>query len=664
MATNDSKSNEASNNAAVISDKATAKNLARKPVDLRELMLETVEAPTNVIHHTPEEYAEIDARREKLGRGLADKLYELTNVTRETNLTTYIETINDVVLETESEENQAILAIARSYFVEAYGAKIRSLGHSPLVLDQIVHRTGRETRDIVAQTLQGFDVKLISAQIREKARTFSNDTAKATARLMYDLTHQQVRELRETYTTLPGKEIAALLYHSLTRTDLKGKPFPDADTIRYILLYRSSQEVAQIECQYNEVYHFDRTQNSELCLREQIRANFSPEQASELLNLLEGFQPAIFADSIYELISNYSILTEGLEYPTNLHNDFAGLFRHKNRNIPIWQKEIAARTAIENVISDLSCHQFKQVCDVLRQRYDIQLTPELYPSVREFNPRDIALDLYQSCLSSDPRAEFRRSEQYLTEKELHEVKDEFRLSRDNELSEIIRAKADEKKSLESLAKCAQALVPISFLTPEQLRLVSFAFKQVTGTAMAGFVKDTVAEICRNEIPKYVDDFVFLILTATGRQKLDTDIFAIFSNKDKREQEATAEKSRQKMIAQIPAITSILEQENEAVGSSLFHLLSQYPLADLHTLEKLFVEKKDSSVPFLKSIEISFSAEDILTLELLFKGINVDTLIDEIHQDVSILTQHLRLRPEYIQLINSKFHAMYIAHLVY
>ena len=654
-----SNASESKSNSTQESESATTARTTVKPADLRALMQEQVDAPVRIQHPSEPEWDEIDTKRLSAAQSLADRLYHLTNIERETDLSIYLETINSIVLDTESEENQVILQITRDYFIEAYGNDIRRLGHSPLLEDQIVHRTGRDSREIVEKTLMGFDVRHLAASVRERAIRFSEDAPKVAARVMYDLTHRQVSELRSFYATLPAKEIAALLHKSLKRRDLRGKPYPDADTITYILLFRSAKEIAQIECQYNETYHFDRSSGHELCFREQIQDVFSEQLAAELLALLDGFQANHFADLIYDRIQHYISIAESLENTSDLHNDFAGLFRRKHPDTPIWKKELMARCPIEQIIAHLSTEQFREVCDSLEQRYDLSITEELYPSIRQFNARSTALNLYKSCLNVEPRSKFRRAEQYLSDRELLDVKDEYRLSKNHELSDIIQARAEEKKASEALARSVMALAPISYLTPQQLQQTRIAFQSVIGTPMDTFVCETVSHISHGEIPRYVNDFVELILSGTGRQGLHADIFHLFANKAKRSQDKQRQEKKNSLFAKLPTLTAAVERaQADESATDLIRLLESQSTSDLHLLEELFIEASEAKIPFLKALETILNSDSMSHIKMLFEGIHCSKLVKEIHDSPLITTKLLRMDPEYVALICNQFKATF------
>ena len=255
------------------------------------------------------------------------QIYELSNIERCKDLETYLETVNSIVLNRPSEENQIILKEAKKYFIDQYGTKIRGRGQSPKMADQIVHRTGRDTRNIVEQTLGGFCVKTIANHIW--AAWVRKDPAlkKIAISQMYNLTNKQIRELRSYFNTLPAQELAKRLQRAIFRRDTEGKPYPNVKVIKQVLKCRTPHEIKQIEFQYNDLFNNPIQGQSQASLVEALKTALDRPIFEKVNKLLEGFRPDYLVSDIHKLLENCAEVAEIGKNDPSLHHDFSGSFR-------------------------------------------------------------------------------------------------------------------------------------------------------------------------------------------------------------------------------------------------------------------------------------------------------------------------------------------------
>ena len=113
------------------------------------------------------------------------------------------------------------------------------------------------------------------------------------------------------------------------------------------------------------------------------------------------------------------------------------------------------------------------------------------------------------------------------------LKTSFRLSSNREIRDIIRSRAEEVKARESEIVIHNALVPLEFLNPDQVEEVKLEFLYTTGCELTDFVNSSAQDLCRNEIPPYVEELVEDRLSGLLRTELKADIFSLFSNKEKK-----------------------------------------------------------------------------------------------------------------------------------
>lgn len=621
------------------------------------------EAPLEYQHYTADELEKIDSSRRKKGMQLANQVYELTNVVRESKLSIYIETVHKFILETSSEENQAILETAKQFFLDNYSNQLKGKGQSPKMIDQIVHRTGRDTRLTVAKLLQGFDVELIANEIWELSFNKDPNAHKKVLSYMQDLTQAQVRELRVVYNSMPAKKLAYEIHKALEQKDLLGQRKPNKEAIIYLLKGRSVKEVKQIECHFNEIYHFNRYGEKEQTLREQIISAF-PEEHAEIFIFLDGFSEEYFAHRIYEQILNCAEAGEGNTNCESLHPDFAGKFRADPSEAKIWIKELRARDAIGDIVYYFSKEQFIKVNNKLLDLYQFKITPELYTSHIEIDERDIALKLYKAFFHVEKCIHYTRYDDYLSEQDLYHVKDEFRLSNNKDLRDIIKYRALEVRANDCMQRVAKLLTPLEFLGPDKLNDVYLSFRATTGVDLFEFVKAGILDTCREDVPTYVEELVFNRLSGISRIKLDVDLFSLFPSAEKRIEQAFLlernSEAKAKAIERARSIADILNRniEEEEKVRGISKIVNACSEIESHLLEKKYLDLNDKKLPLIREIQSKFSPEKSLYLEALMSGFDPEKMAEIIYSNPKELLNLKHIKSDYIDLLLRIFERKY------
>ena len=632
--------------------------------DLRALMHEPLSAPIFKDHLSLPELQRIDESRTQRGEELARTIFELANQQRAREVSVYVETIEAAVRDCVSEENQAILETACAFFRTAYGAWCRERGKSIEMLDNIVHRTGRDSEALLAKLIRGFDVKELSRQL------WDLQLAKRTAELqhertrLYELTNAQVRELRHEYNTIPAQDLAQELHAALHETNLTGEPMPDVRAIRYVLLGRSALEIKQIEFQFNERWHFTRNGAGEAPLSEQIAARLAKEDAKEIGELLKGFNSKHLADAVHRLLVHCAEASEVVEAGLELHPDFAGNFRRDYSGQPCWERELRAREQIDLLLRYLSPGQFKNVARALQKHYGEQLTPALYLCNRNFDARRKALDLFRAFHNVAPRRICRRDQDYLSHSQMLEIKARFRTSTHGEITQIIKKWSEEQKALESTQIMERCLLPLEYLSPEQLFHVKEHFLISTGIELDAFVQTKMHELCRQEVPKYVARLVKNRLSGISRLPLKADLFELFATSAQRRQNyfELAPKAQQLEEAARDAeeVQRILDDRQESrKAKALIEFMRKRTNAQLDALEKAYLERNTPPVPLIEAVRQKVAAKRArLGVMLLLSKFDPWAHAEKLHQRPEYLLNLLTESPHAVAYMLKEYRALH------
>ncbi|MGI6524440.1 MAG: hypothetical protein ACOX2O_03980 [Bdellovibrionota bacterium] len=647
------------------SKKSLSKTVTKSRASLPKfkLKIKPIKALTSKEHLPSEELLAINKSREERGHALADLLFEYANKKRILDLDTYVEAIQEAVRGKRSEENQAILRAACAYFKEKYTKWCRERGNSVELLDNIVRRTGKETEPFLAKLLHGFDVKEMAREL------WDLDVQKKTAELriarqqIYELTNDQVTELREEYNTIPSQDLATEIHTALYATNLTGEAQPDVSAIKYALRGRTLNEVKQIEFQFNEKYHFVYDDSKEPPLRQQLRDKLSEKDAREIEKLLKGFSSREVAENVHDLLVHCSEASEVIQTKKKIHPDFSGNFRRDYSAAPVIERELRAREEIDHLIEYLTPAQFKNVNRQLEQRFSEKLTEGLYSCNHPFDPRKVAIQLFRSFQNVPQRRQCRKDQDYLAYSQVLEIKSRFSTSTHSEITEIITKWANEQKASESFQIIKQALLPIQDLDPTQLFYVKKWFYVCTGLTLQKYIEERVNFLCRNDVPKYVAIILKNRLAGTSRLPLKADLFDLFSTAEQRQQNYINLEPQAKLLEQAKAdaraIDKILSDKQDARKSkALLAFLEKRNRDQSNAMEKAFLELS-KGVPLIEAIRSKVKSKKSQTAAiLLLSQFHVWEEAKRIDKDPEHLLTLLAEPPRSVAFVLQEYRATY------
>lgn len=153
---------------------------------------------------------------EAAGIALADQIYTLAQLTRETDLDVYLSAFNVVLSERPSVELKRVLNYANSYFTKQYYAQIRERGERPEIFHQIAKRVGSEQGDRIWKIATGLDIEASARGLWNILKLDDQERMVQAEDLLLDLTEKQLRALRLEHLSIPFKELAKTLIKNLS----------------------------------------------------------------------------------------------------------------------------------------------------------------------------------------------------------------------------------------------------------------------------------------------------------------------------------------------------------------------------------------------------------------------------------------------------------------
>ena len=573
-----------------------------------------------------DEWEELCRWRQQMGEELSKNIYHLSNADRESDLQTYIDTINSYILEQDSEDNLAILEVAQNHFRDKYGADIKNRGQSPELIDQIVHRTGAHTRDHLRKILAGFDAKTLAAQFWESILSKNTSSLTKLEQELALLTEKQKLELEFEFARIPAITIAEKLNRCFRSQEENSPEYGilAEHELEAIFGHRSKSEIDEIIAVYDDHYHYDHTKESQACFNEALQLCFKGQQYDRCLKILGGFNAEEIGDKIKDNLLNCNQVLDQHEQHAGLHYDFAGNFREDYSEFDNEAKEVLVAHINNLLLDGVSLEQFNQISEYLSDKYQIYLTPELYRCTQPSTLRSAALTTFQGLTNASPRRKARRDEDYLTSAEMQEVKKQFRLAVRADLAEMIKAKATEIKTNECLNQIRKATSPLNLINLTTLVDFEKYFQALSGFSLKKFVTFHVKRILLEEDLPVISAEVELILACHRRLPLNPELSSLLLKVKQSITEDTkvlAEKS-QELAPTLEVIKTslLLDKVEQSHSQKLIKVISTLSSENLEYLELAYHRRFQRAL--LSDLRASLPAKVYLQLYLLLSGLKV------------------------------------------
>lgn len=305
---------------------------------------------------------QIPKKRKKLilqrADALADSIYDLSNKKWEENSNAYLKSVDQKIDQLSCNESRYLLRSCQTIFKDKYGKKIRERGESVELIDQIVKRTGEETRAQFIKVFSSIDVTEVAWKLRDFLYSDNLDPKQKLQNMLLDLTDFQVRELRLEYNTTPAIILAREIHRALhldpeediipeeppgflftgrsvfgdveedeedfdedfedeqevkleeddDEWDFQEKveeveevdPYTiDHEAIIHVLKGRTKHEISLIEFHFNDIFQ---RRGGEPALKQQIKERMMSSKSEQIFHLLRGYNPEEEADKIYKIL--------------------------------------------------------------------------------------------------------------------------------------------------------------------------------------------------------------------------------------------------------------------------------------------------------------------------------------------------------------------------
>ncbi len=332
------------------------------------------------------DYQKHQEERIKVAKTLADNIYNLSNLERVIDPQAYQSIFKRNLAGRTSEDNQFILKYAQKYFREHFGEAIKRNGESPEIIEQIVKRTGKDTRIQFEAVIAGFNAQ----QLAQKIYRIDLTQIKSLTLIQTELERldpEQLRELQAEIKIIYLREIAELTNKFLDPQK------PDFRCLQLLLQNKTNQEIEKVIKIIEESYLLKEGQDTP-GFTNWLEKNFAGYDLQTIKRALSGLNLNYLAEEINWIFTNSELLWV----------DFAGLqtqklgklilhVDHNQSKTSQLNREIRLRPFIQAITYFLHQTQFESLNALILSSYGYQLTTEFYLPLEEPTPLNNYLKL-------------------------------------------------------------------------------------------------------------------------------------------------------------------------------------------------------------------------------------------------------------------------------
>lgn len=334
-------------------------------------------------------YKEHQNRRIEKAKKIADKIYLLSNIDRVIDPIAYIQTIESETLNEISEDNQFILDFAKNYFKKTYELDLKKKGESPELIDQILKRTGKSTKEKFEKVLSGFNVHSLCERIWSGELTNDNS---ALYNELDSLTNFQMNELLSEFKILPSRKLARFFYKCINSNPV------DINSIKLIFQNKSHSEILEVIEVFEEEFLFKEGQEQVL-FKGWLKSKLSTSDFEEIYEILSGINLDKIAIEISKIFDNPNFYLNNLA--NILSSKFGDIYNtdcfFENQN----ELELSIKPFINSLIYFLSKQDFLDLQKILIDKYNIQLTEKIYSFFWNRSLIDVVFNFEKSIANYD-----------------------------------------------------------------------------------------------------------------------------------------------------------------------------------------------------------------------------------------------------------------------
>lgn len=556
---------------------------------------------------------------------LAHQIFKLAQTERETDLELYLSALNVILHELSCRDAKSVLDHANAFFFEHYQDIIRDRGERPEILSQIVKRTGKETAARLSAIIKGLDVEA-TAQTLWKLSCSSDPAQNSQAlELLRHCTEKQVRAIRQAFAEIPYKIIATEIHDCLSKAipheneedDLESWfldttaaqperpgaiPLDRAvERLSYILNGRTSEELASLAIHYHNHYGSNQ-QHPEHTLIEDLKRALDEQEATSIITLLAGFNPATLADKINSLLFPVGRDSAAKDRKTNapyqdlqinktLQQRFAkrALLRG---NISLIDRILNSSEEIEELLTGLIPQQIQAVNQQLRQRYNYEIDPELFHRLQPLNARAKAFQLQETIKTAKTARELFRS--------------------------------------------------IAGLTPRQTSELNTAMSVMSGHSLEEVFRKRLTFLYGRELPNDIETTLIDRVAGNSRWPLQLDLLKVFPLQEESQTDNVwnshwpCDDQTEQLAIELVELVENSDNDAASKQTSLLQILSGMTFVQINSLERAFFEMTEPQQPLLQFLKAHLNHEFVECLELIFAGYNLEEDAKKILKSVAAL----------------------------
>jgi hypothetical protein len=586
--------------------------------------------------------------QQQAAEALANQIYNLAQVERESDVDVYLSAFNVVLANRNCYEAMDILSRANHYFTERYYNEIRERGERPEIVSQIVKRVGHAVSDRIGRIASGVDVRQMAAELWN---TFHGPLPHRMALVedrLLDCTERQARALRSEFLAVPFRDIARQL------REVMSTPASTADTsvtakrpatrnevydakrqqalfsrdrlraVRYLLFGRSEEEVGVIKQYFIELDESDQSEDDSR-LEAELSRLLSPTEFEKIKPLLTGWSPEREAEEIHSLLypaGNSPEIEDTLSDPRDaVDRDFGegiGPFLRRFKKRRMWLGKTDVKSRVQNVyevlaerIAALSIERFLQTNEELVARYGYELDLTWFPSGSLFDPRALAAVLYERiCVAYN-------------------------------FFELVK--------------------PLEFLGPQECIAVQKAYASLCGIELKDAIDNRLNQL-RDKTPQAEREMLYArYVDGRGRWPLSVDLLARYRGEEAEINEWSPEfvptgEDEQRAIRLAQEVDNdVPKGAIDAVVGTMLAPLSQQ---ELRRLERTFLEMTDPPIPLSRALSEVLSAEAFNRYHVAIFGLDLDECADRIASDPLTLEELRNLPVSVIKIIRNHFQLKY------
>lgn len=617
-------------------------------VRLAELAQEDLTFPHGKTKLSQNEAEARDRVHQKAAEALANQIYNLAQVVRESDVDVYLSAFNVVLANYNCLDAVEILTRANHYFTERYYNEIRERGERPEIVSQVVKRVGHAVSDRIGRIATGLDVRQMAAELWSIFHgPLPHRMALVEDRLL-DCTARQARALRSEFLAFPFRDIARQLREVMsvsasapdksvtTKRPLTRSEAYDAKrqqalasrdrlrAVRYLLLGRSEEEVVVIKRYFIELDESDRP-DDEKGLEVELSKELSPTEFEKIKPLLAGWSPESEAEEIHKLLypaGGDAEIEDTLSDPRDaVDRDFGegiGPFLRRFKKRRMWLGKADVKSRVQNVhevlaerVAALSIERFLQTNEALITRFGYELDLNWFPSGSLFDPRALAAVLNE------------------------------RIGVAYDFFELMK--------------------PLEFLGPHECLAVQKAYASLCGIELKDAIDNRLNQL-RDKTPQAEREILFArYVDGKGRWPLSVDLLARYRGEEIETNEWSPEfvptgddEERAIRLAQ-EVDNDVPKGALDGVISAILAPLSQQ---ELRRLERTFLEMTDPPMPLSRALSEVLSVEAFNRYQAAIFGLNIEECTDRIASDPLTLEELRNLPVSVIKIIRNHFQLKY------